>query len=175
METLSALLAICAGNSPVPGEFPTQRPVTRSFDVFFYLRLDKLLSIQWWGWWFGTLSHPLWRHRNEAYRWYHDNICVIKDGPPHYRHVSGSGTRVYEEIYFRPNYNSIQLLESFLGSMVVVFPLQTFTRNFFDDLYAYLALYIDINASGRYGPVVNGDITDTAAWAVSLYINEYCL
>ena len=36
METFSALLAICAENSPVPGEFPTQRPVTRSFDVFFY-------------------------------------------------------------------------------------------------------------------------------------------
>ena len=35
METSSALLAICAGNSPVPGEFTTQRPVTRSFDVFF--------------------------------------------------------------------------------------------------------------------------------------------
>ena len=39
METFSALLAICAGNSPVPGEFPTQRPVTRSFD----LRLKKRL------------------------------------------------------------------------------------------------------------------------------------
>ena len=34
METFSALLAICAGNSPVPGEFPAQRPVPRSFDVF---------------------------------------------------------------------------------------------------------------------------------------------
>ena len=33
METFSALLAICAGNSPVPGDFPAQRPVTRSFDV----------------------------------------------------------------------------------------------------------------------------------------------
>ena len=31
------LLTICAGNSPVTGEFPTQRPVTRSFDVFFDL------------------------------------------------------------------------------------------------------------------------------------------
>ena len=41
METFSALLAICAGNSPVPGEFPAQRPVTRSFDVFFDLRLNK--------------------------------------------------------------------------------------------------------------------------------------
>ena len=38
METFSALLAICAGNSPVPGEFPTQRPVTQSFDVFFDLQ-----------------------------------------------------------------------------------------------------------------------------------------
>ena len=35
METVSALLAICAGNPPVNGEFPAQRPVTRSFDVFF--------------------------------------------------------------------------------------------------------------------------------------------
>ena len=65
METFSALLAICAGNSPVPGEFPTQRPVTRSFDVFFDLRLNKRLNKQWWGWWFETLSLPLWRHRND--------------------------------------------------------------------------------------------------------------
>ena len=36
----SALLALCAGNSPVPGEFPAQRPVTRSFDVVFDLRLN---------------------------------------------------------------------------------------------------------------------------------------
>ena len=35
METFSALLALCAGNSPVTGEFPAQRPVTRSFDFFF--------------------------------------------------------------------------------------------------------------------------------------------
>ena len=64
METFSALLAICAGNSPVPGEFPAQRPVTRSFDVFFDLHPNKRLSKQWWGWWFETSSCPLWRHRN---------------------------------------------------------------------------------------------------------------
>ena len=45
-------------------EFPIQRPVTRSFDVFFDLRLNKRLSKQWWGWWFETLSRPLWHHRN---------------------------------------------------------------------------------------------------------------
>ena len=64
METFSALLAICAGNSPVPGEFPTQRPVTRSFDVFFDQRSNKRLSKHWRGWWFETQSCPLWRHRN---------------------------------------------------------------------------------------------------------------
>ena len=65
MEIFSALLAICAGNSPVTGEFPTQRPVTRSFDVYFDLRPNERLSKQWWGWWFETLSRSLWRHRNE--------------------------------------------------------------------------------------------------------------
>ena len=35
METFSALLTLCAGNSPATGEFPSQRPVTRDFDGFF--------------------------------------------------------------------------------------------------------------------------------------------
>ena len=56
METFSALLALCVGNSPVTGDFPSQRPVTRCFDVFFQLRLNKRLSKQSWGW--------LWRHCN---------------------------------------------------------------------------------------------------------------
>ena len=64
METYSALLAFCAGNSPVTGEFPTQRPVTQSFDIFFDLHLNELLSKQPWGWWFETPSSPLWRHSN---------------------------------------------------------------------------------------------------------------
>ena len=41
METFSAQLAVSVGNSSVPGEFPAQRQVTRSFDVFFDLRLNK--------------------------------------------------------------------------------------------------------------------------------------
>ena len=68
METFSALLAICAGNSPVSGEFPAQRPVTPSFDIFFGLRLNKRLSKQWWGWWFETLSCPLWCECNVEIR-----------------------------------------------------------------------------------------------------------
>ena len=47
METLSAWLAIYAGNSPTTGEFPTQRPVMRNFDVFFGVRLNKRLTEQW--------------------------------------------------------------------------------------------------------------------------------
>ena len=44
-----------------PGEFPAQRPVTRSFDAFFDLGLNKRLSKQPWGWWFQTPSWSLWR------------------------------------------------------------------------------------------------------------------
>ena len=64
MEIFSALLAICAGNSPVTGEPPSQSPVTRNIDVFFILRLNKRLSKQSWGWWFETPSRPFWRHSN---------------------------------------------------------------------------------------------------------------
>ena len=67
METFSTLLALCAGNSPVTGEFPSQRPVTRSFDVFFDLRLNKRLSKQSWGWWFETPLRSLWRQRNGSW------------------------------------------------------------------------------------------------------------
>ena len=65
MEKKSALLVICGGNSPVSGEFPSQRPVTRSFDVFFDMRLNKRLSKQSIRWWFETPSRPLWHHCND--------------------------------------------------------------------------------------------------------------
>ena len=73
MEAFSALLAICAGNSPVTGEFPAQRQVTRSFDVFFHLHLNERLSKQSWGWWFETPSRPLWRHSNAT-----TNKCALR-------------------------------------------------------------------------------------------------
>ena len=69
---------LCAGNSPVSGEFPAQRPVTRSFDVFFDLCLNKPLGKQSWGWWFETPSHRLWRHCNGpslfAHRWFMSHV-----------------------------------------------------------------------------------------------------
>ena len=73
-ETFSALLALCAGNSRVPGEFPSQRPVGRSLDVFFDLRLNKRLGKQSWGWWFETPSRS-WRHCN-AIRFWTQNIHI---------------------------------------------------------------------------------------------------
>ena len=84
-ETFSALPAICAGNSPVTGEFPAQRPLTWSFDVFFELRLNQRLSKQWWGWWFETPSGSLWRHCNYLGIWElihekHDHPCVAVQG-----------------------------------------------------------------------------------------------
>ena len=71
METFSALLAVCAGNTPVTGEFSIQRPVTRIFHIFFDLRLNKRLSKQSGGRWFETLSRPLWRHFNACH-----NCCT---------------------------------------------------------------------------------------------------
>ena len=64
-ETFSALLPLCAVNSP------SQRPVTQRFDVFFD-RVNKRLSKQSLGWWFETPSRSLWRHCNE-----HDVFRVV--------------------------------------------------------------------------------------------------
>ena len=62
METFFVLLALCVGNSPVAGEFPAQRPVTRNFDVFFDMRLNKRLRKQSRRRWFETPSRWLGRH-----------------------------------------------------------------------------------------------------------------
>ena len=64
------------GNSPASGDFPAQRSVTRSFDVFFDLCLNTLLRKQSWGWWFETLSRPLWRHCNEYGKWVHAQLSL---------------------------------------------------------------------------------------------------
>ena len=49
METFAALLAIYAVSSPVTVEFTAQRPVTKSFDIFLDLRLNRRLNKQSWG------------------------------------------------------------------------------------------------------------------------------
>ena len=79
MEPFSAILALCAGNSPVNGEFPAQRPVTQSFDVFFDQHLNKRLSKHSWDWWFNTPSRSLWRHCNGLIfngKWFEIFNCI---------------------------------------------------------------------------------------------------
>ena len=74
------IMTFSNGNSfRVTGEFTAQRPVTRSFDVLFDLRLNKRLSKQWWGWWFETPSHALWRHCNvkRRYTFYFNHCSAI--------------------------------------------------------------------------------------------------
>ena len=79
METFSALLALYEGNPPVTGGFPSQMPVTRSFDVFFDLRLNKLSSKQSTRRWFETPSGSLLRHYKHA----------MADGFPSQKHSDG--------------------------------------------------------------------------------------
>ena len=64
---ISALLALCEGNSSVTGEFPSHRSVTESFGVFFDLRLKIWLSKKSRRRCFETPSRPLWRHCNEIW------------------------------------------------------------------------------------------------------------
>ena len=94
METYSALLAICAGNSPVCGEFPAQRPLTRSFDVFFDLRLIKRLSKHSLCWWFETPSLPFWRHWNNVQR----NRGTLLNGGVPISNLSRLRWRIYASV-----------------------------------------------------------------------------
>ena len=65
--TIFRVTGLGPGNSSVTGEFPAQRPVTRSFDVCFDLRLNKRLSKQSWSWWSETSPRSLWRHCNGTF------------------------------------------------------------------------------------------------------------
>ena len=103
METFSALLAIWSGNSPVADEFPAQRQVTWSFDVFFDLRLSKRLSKQSWGWWFDTLSRQIWRH------------CNVWDGPVNLRATQAPvPIRVFQKKLLKQQYGSTSQLSMFI-------------------------------------------------------------
>ena len=62
-----------------PRWIPHTKAVTRSFDVFFDLRLNKRLSKQSWGWWLETLSRPFWRHRNVLNRYGVNNLQSVRD------------------------------------------------------------------------------------------------
>ena len=77
MIAFPALLAFCVGNSPVTGEFPSQRPVTRSCDVSFHLRLNQHLSKQWRRRWFEAPLRSLWRHCNDICTGLHQGLTLL--------------------------------------------------------------------------------------------------
>ena len=79
METFFALLALYVGNLPVTGEFPSQRPVMRSFDVLFDLHLNKRLSKQLRGWRFETPSRLLWCHGNSIIKTWSAEVGILLD------------------------------------------------------------------------------------------------
>ena len=74
MENFLVILALCEGNSPVTSEFPSQRPMTRIFDVFFDLR--------WINGWVNIREAGDWRR----HRAHHDVTVNDDNGPPHHQH-----------------------------------------------------------------------------------------
>ena len=78
METFSAFLALCVGNSLVTGEFPSQRPLTGSVDFFFELHLSKRLTKQSKHHQFEMSLHSLWHHCNLRYLTTRDvTVCFV--------------------------------------------------------------------------------------------------
>ena len=102
-----------------PGEFPTQRPVTRSFDVFFDLRLNKRLSKQLWGWWFEIPSWSLWRQCNESRK---PGLWGQGDAPMD-QHNKGPISLMITSLQYKFNRNSI------------FFEFMHFTSNYNQSLY----------------------------------------
>ena len=84
METFSALLDLCAGNSPVTGEFPAQMPVTRSFDIFFDLRIN--------GWVNNREADDLRRHRA-----HYDVAAMYHNGPLFHECLFAHSSQAYHD------------------------------------------------------------------------------
>ena len=157
MEKNTALLALCTGSSSVTGEF-LQRPVTQSFDVFFYLCLNKRLSKQVWGWWFGLPPCPLWRHCNVwcgsvcLPMWACTCACPLNamSGMPH----GGQNThrcKIWSDLFLRnKSYRSLKLfnLTSFIKRFVsspFVFSVPFTVRD--DRVAAWLSAHYPIGES----------------------------
>ena len=109
METFPVLLELCAGNSPVTGEFPAQRPMRRSFDVLFDLHLNKRLSKQSWGGWSVTPSRSLWRRcsGHTACSTYSKGIVKAHKGPMIHKVFSCEGPGTSSRHWLRSHVNGV--------------------------------------------------------------------
>ena len=123
MESFSASLALCAGSSPVTGEFPSQGPATQSFDVLFGLRVNKRLNKQSWSWWLVTPLRSLRRHCNElwtALPAYAPRWCLIASSCVHpcstcplYLCINSEKLRIPRIIWIQPMYYPYYSLNEF--------------------------------------------------------------
>ena len=138
MEAFSALLTLCARNSPVTGEFPAQRPVARSFDIIFDLRLSKCLSKQSWSWWFETPSCSLWRHCNVTFTaadQHCSSVSVIS--------CNVHKSETYMSLYYHECTCALQLRDNFQYALEATSGLGLFSKILLTPAYIYIA--------GNYG------------------------
>ena len=113
VETFSALLAICAGNSPVHGESPAS---DTELWCFLWCAPNKQLNKQWWGWWFETLSPSLWRHRNVIllrHDWFQIIGCVLSPHPS-VMHKISTYSKFVLRYHLKENHFKLQIVYEFL-------------------------------------------------------------
>ena len=97
--------------------------MTRSFDVFFDLPLNKRLSKQSLGWWFETLSRPLWRHCNVMALLQLLKYVVIADTSA-FNQQAFFTDRPYEQCYeWVPYYPGDALAERIVSTNVLMSPI----------------------------------------------------
>ena len=153
-ENISASLALCSGNSPVNGEFPSQRPVTWSFDIFFDVGLNKWLSKSRH---VGVLRrhrahydasvmllanetrHRTWEASNstlmldyECYdapvrQWTHTNIYIYMESYPYIYRIIAHGCHVSSHYVYSSNQNNVVILFRSQHGYIVTVPYTQFT------------------------------------------------
>ena len=107
------------------GEFPTQRPVTHSFDVLFDLRLNERLSKQSRGWWFETPTRLSWRHHNEIREpFYWDTKIYLDLLPPSPCHPQ-PGNWIYRVNAYLSSQNTLNVTK-FASNMCMYSKLRRF-------------------------------------------------
>ena len=94
---------------------PPKRPMTRSFDVFFDLLLNKPLSKQSWGWRFETTSRPLWRHSSVIHS---SLVCIMKSIP----NVFNAAKALHYWLFVREIHRSLLALSAGSSSITDGFP-----------------------------------------------------
>ena len=98
------------GDTSLTGDFPSQRPVTRSFDVFFDPRLNQQLNKQWRRWWFETPSHSLWRHCNvNTWGWNKvaDILQTIYSNPFSRTKITAFWIKFLTSLFVKPTYKYV--------------------------------------------------------------------